>query len=128
MIYLIVFRTASAFMLEEHISSRELGYTIKDTFKTPVPSMRTDIASATSVMAYASRSAMHADFPNGMFASAIDLSTIKKNIMTMDRQRLDSEELEDQEAFMALSKDIISDLLDEEPDIYTSDDAKVRFR
>jgi len=115
-------------MLEERAPSRELGNTIKDTFKTPVPSIRTDIASATSVMAYASRSAMHADFPNGMFASAIDLSTIKKNIMTMDRERLDAEELEDQEAFMALSNDIISDLLDEEPDIYTSDDAKVRFR
>lgn len=115
-------------MLEEHISSRELGYTIKDTFKTPVPSIRKDIASATSVMAYACQSAMPSDFPNRMFASAIDLSTIKRNIMTMDHQRLDAEELEDQEAFMALSKDIISDLLDEEPDIYTSDDAKVRFR
>jgi hypothetical protein len=48
--------------------------------------------------------------------------------MTQDRQRLDAEELEDQEAFMALSNDVISDLLDDEPDIYTSDDVKVRFR
>jgi len=115
-------------MLKERVPSQELGNTIKDTFKTPVPSIRTDIASATSVMAYACWSAIHADFPNGMFASAIDLSTIKKNIMTMDRPRLDAEELEDQEAFMALSNDVISDLLDDEPDIYTIDDVKVRFR
>ena len=38
------------------------------------------------------------------------------------------EELDDQEAFMALSNDVISDLLDDEPDIYTIDDVKVRFR
>jgi hypothetical protein len=128
MIYLIVFRTASACVLEECVPSWELEHTIKETFKTPVPSIRKEIASATSVMAYACRSAMPAVFPNGMFASAIDLSTIKRNIMTQDRQRLDAEELEDQEAFMALSNDVISDLLDDEPDIYTSDDVKVRFR
>ena len=125
---MIVFRTASACMLEERTPSQELGNTIKDTFKTPVPSIGTDIASATSVMACACWTAIHADFPNGMFASAIDLSTIKKNIMTMDHPRLDAEELEDQEAFMALSNDVISDLLDDEPDIYTIDDVKVRFR
>jgi hypothetical protein len=34
----------------------------------------------------------------------------------------------EEEEFMALSNDIISNLLDEEPDIYTSDDAKVRFK
>jgi len=35
--------------------------------------------------------------------------------------------LEDQEAFIALSNYVISDLLDDEPDIYTIDDVKVRF-
>lgn len=36
--------------------------------------------------------------------------------------------LEDQEAFMALSTKVILDLLENEPDTYTIDDVKVRFR
>jgi hypothetical protein len=58
----------------------------------------------------------------------MDLDTIKRNIMGLDQTRFDADELEDQVAFMALSNDVISNLLDGEPDVYTSDDAKVRFR
>lgn len=101
---------------------------IKNSFTTTVPPVVGGIASATSTMTDAYLSAMPAKYPNLMFASAIDLKTIKRNIMTMDRPRLNVDELEDQETFMALSNDVISDLLDDEPDIYTSDDAKVRFR
>jgi hypothetical protein len=36
--------------------------------------------------------------------------------------------LEDQEAFMALSTKVILDLLENEPNTYTIDDVKVRFR
>jgi len=78
------------------------------------------VASASAVPA--------ADYPNRMFASSMDLDTIKRNIMRLDQPCLDAEESGDQEVFMALSNDVISDLLDDEPDIYTSDDVKVRFR
>jgi hypothetical protein len=64
------------------------------------------------------------------FDSAVDLNTIEEDIMSKVR-RFPPETpdiLEDQEAFMALSTKVILDLLESEPDIYTIDDVKVRFR
>lgn len=121
-----VFRVAS--LGEGRDTAREFEHIIKDMFKTPIPSIGRGTASTTSIIADARISTMPAGYPNQMFASAIDLNTIKRNIMTMDHPRLDADELEDQEAFIALSNYVISDLLDDEPDIYTIDDVKVRFR
>jgi hypothetical protein len=71
-----------------------------------------------------------ASYPNQSFDSAVDLKTIVGDIMSKVR-RCPSETqeiLEDQEAFMALSTKVILDLLENEPDTYTIDDVKVRFR
>lgn len=116
---------------EKHeISVRSLGTSrvIRTTFKTQIPQILGDVASSIGTREIDFGFAIPSDYPNQMFASAIDLNTIKKDIMERDLHRLNAEELEDQEAFMALSNEIISDLLDEEPDIYTLDDVKVRFR
>jgi hypothetical protein len=98
----------------------------KALFNTPIPPFLMNVGYVSGV---ASASAVPAaDYPNRMFASSMDLDTIKRNIMRLDQPCLDAEESGDQEVFMALSNDVISDLLDDEPDIYTSDDVKVRFR
>jgi len=98
----------------------------KALFNTPIPQFLTDVGAVSGVATAFFMPT--ADYPNRMFASSIELDTIKRDIMRSDQPRIDAEELEDQDAFMALSNDVISDLLDEEPDIYTSDDVKVRFR
>lgn len=98
----------------------------KALFNTPIPPFRMNVGHVAGV---ATKFLIHAaDYPNQMFASSMDLDTIKRNIMGLDQTRFDADELEDQVAFMALSNDVISNLLDGEPDVYTSDDAKVRFR
>ena len=109
-------------------SAWELEHMTKAEFTTPVPLMVKSVASSISAMETGLMSAISSNYPNRMFASAIDLNSLKKDIMAMDHHRLNAEELDDQEAFMALSNDVISDLLDDEPDIYTIDDVKVRFR
>lgn len=95
-------------------------------FNTPVPPFQSNAAYMAGVVSGHFMTA--ADYPNQMFASSIDLNTIKRDILAMDQSRLETEELENLEAFMALSADVISDLINDEPDIYTIDDVKVRFR
>lgn len=75
---------------------------------------------------------MLATMPNQSFLSAIDITMIKGKdlLMSSNRHQKNHEILDDQEEeeFMALSMEVISDLIDEEPDICTIDDVKVRFR
>ena len=71
-----------------------------------------------------------ATMPNQSFSSAIDITMIDINnrLMSPKRPSESREVLDDQEEeFMALSIEVISDLIDEEPDICTIDDVKVRF-
>jgi len=114
--------------VERSATLRNTDKRITKAFNTPVLPFRVNAASMAAEVVSFHWSMAPVDFPNQMYAGAIDLNTIKRDIMAMDRPRLEEEELEDQEAFMALSIEVISDLLDDEPDIYTSDDAKVRFR
>ncbi len=107
----------------------KLGYIDRQnvaSFNTPIPPFIANAAYAAGVAVGHFINA--ANYHNQMFAGSIDLNTIKREVMAMDQSRLDAEELDDQETFMALSNDVISDLLDDEPDIYTIDDVKVRFR
>lgn len=66
---------------------------------------------------------------NQSFDSAVDLNIVGDIISKVRRCPPETPEiLEDQEAFMALSTKVILDLLENEPDTYTIDDVKVRFR
>lgn len=47
--------------------------------------------------------------------------------MLMDRRTDAPGIFDDEEEFMMLSAEVISDLIDDEPDICTIDDVKVRF-
>lgn len=106
---------------------------IKGAFKTPVPPIGmnapSDIGEMIRVHMLGSDMST-AGYPNQSYISAIDLNTFKGNIMLMDpKNRSETQEiLDDQEAFMALSAKVILDLLEEEPDTYTINDVKVRFR
>ena len=67
--------------------------------------------------------------PNQSFDSAVDLNIVGDIMSKVRRCPPETPEiLEDQEAFMALSTKVILDLLENEPDTYTIDDVKVRFR
>jgi hypothetical protein len=69
---------------------------------------------------------MIAGYLNRSFMSAIDIITIGADIMSMDK-RPDAQEILDEEEFMMLSSEVISDLIDEEPDTGRLPDAKVQF-
>ena len=74
---------------------------------------------------------MLAAMPNQSFINAIDITTIEAyNMLMIPKRFSESSKVldEEEEEFMALSMEIISDLIDEEPDICTTDDVKVRFR
>ena len=73
------------------------------------------------------RACVLAFWPNKSYCDAIDLSKIKEDIMSMDGRNITPEILEEEE-FMALSADLISDLIDEEPDTGKLPEVKVRFR
>jgi len=123
------FRSAPRFI--EHGRPPSVGAIrelVRATFKTPIPPMGANTASSMSAIADMPLFTMPADFPNLMSAGAIDLNMIKRDVRAMDRSRLEAEELEDQEAFMALSADAIFDLIDDEPDDYKVPEVKVRFR
>ena len=105
---------------------------IKGAFKTPLPA--TEIALAPTLIGrmgirMLSGDILFADYPNWSYVGAIDLAPFKDDIMKKNHQSRSQEEiLEDQDAFMALSSRVILDLLENEPDIYTIDDVKVRFK
>jgi hypothetical protein len=85
------------------------------------------MSTSASILSY---NTLPARYPNQSFDSAVDLNTIVGDIMLKVRRCPPEtpEILEDQEAFMALSTKVILDLLENEPDTYTIDDVKVRFR
>jgi hypothetical protein len=69
-----------------------------------------------------------AGLPNQRYIDAIDLNIIKGDNMSMGFRREAQETLDEEEEFTMLSAEVISDLIDEEPDICTINDVKVRFK
>ena len=59
--------------------------------------------------------------------TAIELNRITGDVMLMDRRTDAAGIFDDEEEFMMLSAEVISDLIDDGPDICTIDDVKVRF-
>lgn len=105
---------------------------IKGAFKTLLPTIQIALASTlieTTGFRMLSSDISFADYPNWSYVGAIDLAPFKDDIMKKNLQSRPQEEiLEDQDAFMALSSRVILDLLENEPDTYTIDDVKVRFK
>lgn len=109
--------SSTSISIEKFVAVRKICRRSTKAFNTPIPSFRESHWSM-----------MPAGYPNHAYANAIDLNIMKRDIPVMDHSRLDAEELEDLKAFMALSADILSDLIDEEPRVYTVHDIKVRFK
>ncbi len=82
--------------IERFAVPRNIDRRLADAFNTPIPSFRANIMLVAAEAIGLHWSVSPVDFPNQMYAGAIDVNTIKRDIVSMVRRnRSDPDELSD---------------------------------